>query len=139
MLKYCDLFFRVLHPVHKNSKNQTTTKWRSPTPDFHEQFVYSSSASDLAKQSLYVTVWHKSCLGPKACPWRAKIGQIGPKGRQRRLHWRSDHWRAKCQRGQIAALDRSDQGPEHRPQKDSLSQCELYRLKKKSTEKKNQL
>ena len=49
----------MLHPVHKNSKNQTTVKWRSPNPDFHEQFVYSSSGSDLAKQSLFVTVWHR--------------------------------------------------------------------------------
>ena len=49
----------VLHPVTKTSKHQTTVKWKSQSPDFHEQFVYSSSMNDLAKQSLYVTVWDR--------------------------------------------------------------------------------
>ena len=62
---YCALilegfdFCRVLHPVNKHSKNVTTVKWKCLSPDFHEQFVYSTSASDLAKQSLYVTVWDR--------------------------------------------------------------------------------
>ena len=43
----------------KTSKNQTTVKWKSLNPDFHEQFVYQTSLSDLAKQSLYVTVWDR--------------------------------------------------------------------------------
>ena len=45
--------------MSKNSKNVTTVKWKSLNPDFHEQFVYSSSISDLPKQSLYITVWDR--------------------------------------------------------------------------------
>ena len=43
----------------KTSKHQTTVKWKCQSPDFHEQFVYSSSMDHLAKQSLYVTVWDR--------------------------------------------------------------------------------
>eukprot|EP00095_Tigriopus_kingsejongensis_P007849 maker-scaffold62_size438377-snap-gene-2.12 protein:Tk07849 transcript:maker-scaffold62_size438377-snap-gene-2.12-mRNA-1 annotation:"double c2-like domain-containing protein beta-like" len=49
----------VMHPVTKTSKHQTTVKWKSLNPDFHEQFVYSTTCHDLPKQSLYITVWNK--------------------------------------------------------------------------------
>lgn len=49
----------VMHPVTKTSKHQTTVKWKSLSPDFHEQFVYLTSSHDLPKQSLYITVWNK--------------------------------------------------------------------------------
>lgn len=48
-----------MHPVTKTSKHQTTVKWKSLSPDFHEQFVYLTSSHDLPKQSLYITVWNK--------------------------------------------------------------------------------
>jgi hypothetical protein len=46
--------------VTKHSRNETTTKWNCASPDFHEQFVYSSSIGDLTKQSLHITVWDKA-------------------------------------------------------------------------------
>jgi len=49
----------VLHPVNKQSKQQTTTKWHCLSPDFHEQLVYVTSAADLAKQSIHLSVWDK--------------------------------------------------------------------------------
>ena len=50
----------VLHPVTKTSRHQTTVKWRTQSPDFHEQFVYNSGSVDhLAKQSLHLTVWDR--------------------------------------------------------------------------------
>ena len=54
-------FFRssVLHPVHKTSKQQTTVKWHSLSPDFHAQFVYSTSAKELQSQDLHITVWDR--------------------------------------------------------------------------------
>ena len=50
----------VLHPVTKTSRHETTVKWRTQSPDFHEQFVYNSGSVDhLAKQSLHLTVWDR--------------------------------------------------------------------------------
>ncbi len=43
----------------KNSKQQTTVKWKSLNPDFHEQFVYPTTSGDLAKQSLHLSVWDR--------------------------------------------------------------------------------
>ena len=54
------LLHSVLHPVTKTSRHQTTVKWRTQSPDFHEQFVYNSGSVDhLAKQSLHLTVWDR--------------------------------------------------------------------------------
>ena len=76
-----------------SSKNQTTVKWRSANPDFHEQFVYSSSASDLVKQSLVVTVWHRPPKEDKSkkAPKDVYVGGVilggsGAKG-GRLQHW----------------------------------------------------
>jgi len=34
-------------------------KWNSLSPEYHEQFVFLSSITDLPKQSLHITVWDK--------------------------------------------------------------------------------
>ena len=49
----------MLYPAHKTSKQQTTVKWHSLNPDFHEQFVYTTSAKELPGQDLHVTVWDR--------------------------------------------------------------------------------
>ena len=52
--------FSVLHPGNKKSNtNRTTVKWNTLSPDFHEQFVYMSSITELPKQSLHISVWDK--------------------------------------------------------------------------------
>ena len=53
-------YFSVLHPGNKKSNtNRTTVKWNTLSPDFHEQFVYMSSITELPKQSLHISVWDK--------------------------------------------------------------------------------
>ncbi len=60
-----DIAYRVLHPVHKSSRHQTTTKWKTKCPEFHEQFVYLTSIAELPKQSLHIKVWSKGGKGKK--------------------------------------------------------------------------
>ena len=45
--------------MSKNSKYETTVKWNSVNPEFHEQFVYLTSYTDLPKQNLHLTVWDR--------------------------------------------------------------------------------
>ena len=54
-----DLFCSVLCPLNKNSKHETTVKWKTVNPEFHEQFVYLTSSTELPKQSLHITVWDR--------------------------------------------------------------------------------
>jgi len=49
----------VLYPLSKSSKHETTVKWNTVNPEFHEQFVYLTSHSELPKQSLHLTVWDR--------------------------------------------------------------------------------
>lgn len=51
--------FSVLYPLSKSSKHETTVKWNTVNPEFHEQFVYLTSHSELPKQSLHLTVWDR--------------------------------------------------------------------------------
>jgi hypothetical protein len=51
---------RTLLPGNKKSNShRTTVKWNSLSPEFHEQFVFLSSITELPKQSLHITVWDK--------------------------------------------------------------------------------
>ena len=78
------MFPSVLHPVTKTSRHQTTVKWRTQSPDFHEQFVYSGAASvdALAKQSLHVTVWDREkgrqdeYIGEEEITWRSELYRL---------------------------------------------------------------
>lgn len=54
----------ILHPINKNSKHRTTVKWKTLDPEFHEQFVYLTSITELPKQSLYVTAWDRGKARP---------------------------------------------------------------------------
>jgi len=76
----------VLHPSNKNSRHNTTTKWRTLDPEFREQFVYTpQSAADLSKQSLNITVWH--ALKGKPDLYMGGI-VVGPSAKGGRLqHW----------------------------------------------------
>ena len=53
------LFFSDLCLKNKNSKHETTVKWKTVNPEFHEQFVYLTSSAELPKQSLHITVWDR--------------------------------------------------------------------------------
>ena len=60
MVDNLQTFSSILHPGNKKSNtNKTTVKWNTLCPDFHEQFVYISSITELPKQSLHITVWDK--------------------------------------------------------------------------------
>lgn len=53
-------FDRTLLPGNKKSNtHRTTVKWNSLSPEFHEQFVFLSSITELPKQSLHISVWDK--------------------------------------------------------------------------------
>lgn len=58
------LLHRVLHPLNKNSKHETTVKWKTADPEFHEQFVYLTSSAELPKQTLHITVWDRGKNSP---------------------------------------------------------------------------
>ncbi len=45
--------------MSKNSKFETTVKWKCVSPEFHEQFVYLTSSTELPKQTLHITVWDR--------------------------------------------------------------------------------
>lgn len=58
MSSFC-LLCRVLYPMNKQSRHQTTVKWKTVSPEFNEQFVYLTSVTELPKQNLHITVWDR--------------------------------------------------------------------------------
>ncbi|XP_046385625.1 rabphilin-3A [Ischnura elegans] len=76
---FSDPFVKLhLKPDPHHRKYKTSIKWKNLNPEFNEQFVFETKATDLSRQALVITVWDKDYgksndyLGGLELGWKSK-------------------------------------------------------------------
>ncbi|KAF5285765.1 hypothetical protein FQR65_LT13044 [Abscondita terminalis] len=84
---YSDPFVKLhLRPDPYHKKHKTTIKWKNLNPNFNEEFAFETRLTELATQSLCITVWDKDYGKSNDYLGGLVLGGLGSKG-QRLKHW----------------------------------------------------